>query len=199
MADSEGENKEFDLVQRLKRVEYLTDETPRSRTWQSQSGAAKMIPMIKEKMERLRRRSRSRSSEFESDANFIVVIARMKQGQRERGRRTYNRTKRLEDEEDSDWDSEEHEVEERSQGFLGAFPDEWLMPLRQVGELKKVRKGILTGHTHASWNAIAVTAITAEGRNDSPEAIRVIELLQPALESGFETAKAIGHRSKLYQ
>ncbi|KAH7822704.1 uncharacterized protein MONOS_7362 [Monocercomonoides exilis] len=33
--------------------------------------------------------------------------------------------------------------------------------------------------------------VTAEGRKDSPEAVRVIKLLQPALESGFEAANAI--------
>ncbi|KAH7822663.1 uncharacterized protein MONOS_14993 [Monocercomonoides exilis] len=31
----------------------------------------------------------------------------------------------------------------------------------------------------------------AKGRKDSPEAVRVIELLQPALKSGFEAAKVI--------
>ncbi|KAH7821209.1 uncharacterized protein MONOS_12869 [Monocercomonoides exilis] len=38
---------------------------------------------------------------------------------------------------------------------------------------------------------IPTRKVTAEGRKDSPEAVRVIELLQPALESGFEAAKAI--------
>ncbi|KAH7822538.1 uncharacterized protein MONOS_17677 [Monocercomonoides exilis] len=94
--------------------------------------------------------------------------------------------KRLEDEEESDWESEEQELQEEeecSRDFSRIFPREWLTPRRQVSELRK--------HTDISWNALAVIAVTAEGRRDSQEAIRVIELLQPALESGFEAAKAI--------
>ncbi|KAH7828010.1 uncharacterized protein MONOS_10572 [Monocercomonoides exilis] len=52
-------------------------------------------------------------------------------------------------------------------------------------------KEFFAGHTDASWNELARTAITTKGRRDSPEASRAIELLQPALESGFEAAKVI--------
>ncbi|KAH7823617.1 uncharacterized protein MONOS_9496 [Monocercomonoides exilis] len=52
-------------------------------------------------------------------------------------------------------------------------------------------KEFFTGHTDSSWNALVRIAITTKWRRDSPEASRAIELLQPALESGFEAAKAI--------
>ncbi|KAH7820336.1 uncharacterized protein MONOS_2243 [Monocercomonoides exilis] len=51
--------------------------------------------------------------------------------------------------------------------------------------IPETEKNFFTRHTDASWNAFAVTKVTAEGRKDSPEAARVIELLQPALESGL--------------
>ncbi|KAH7822297.1 uncharacterized protein MONOS_6428 [Monocercomonoides exilis] len=125
---------------------------------------------------------------------------------------------RLNDEEDSDCDFEGTEKleddQERSDDFLGIFPDEWLTPRRQASELKRfmefckagsirmnndifnsfipeMEKNFFTRHTDASWNALAVTGVTAEGRKDSPEAVRVMELLQPALESEFEAANAI--------
>ncbi|KAH7828500.1 uncharacterized protein MONOS_7700 [Monocercomonoides exilis] len=98
--------------------------------------------------------------------------------------------KKLKVEKDSDGDSEgteERDDEERSDDFLEIFPDKWLKPRRQA----ETEKNFFTRHTDASWNALAVTVVTAEGRKDSPEAVRVMELLQPALESGFEAAKAI--------
>ncbi|KAH7820168.1 uncharacterized protein MONOS_9941 [Monocercomonoides exilis] len=52
-------------------------------------------------------------------------------------------------------------------------------------------KEFFTGHRDTNWNALARTAITTKGRRDSPEASRVIDILQPALESGFEASKAI--------
>ncbi|KAH7823733.1 uncharacterized protein MONOS_10807 [Monocercomonoides exilis] len=123
----------------------------------------------------------------------------------------------LNDEEDNDSDferTEERDDEEGSMDFVGIFPDEWLTPRRQVGELKRfmefchaesirinndilntfipeTEKNFFTRHTNETWNALAVTGVTAEGRNVFPEAVRVIELLQPTLESGFEAAKEI--------
>ncbi|KAH7826284.1 uncharacterized protein MONOS_15539 [Monocercomonoides exilis] len=91
---------------------------------------------------------------------------------------------------------------------------ELFTPSRQTGELKKFiefckagsvrmseniqnafvpesEKEFFTGHTDTSWNALARAASTTNGRRYSPEASRAIELLQPALESGFEAAKAV--------
>ncbi|KAH7818728.1 uncharacterized protein MONOS_16343 [Monocercomonoides exilis] len=126
--------------------------------------------------------------------------------------------KRWDEEETSENDSgrteKREEEQERSEDFLGIFPDEWLTPRRQAGELKRfmefcqagsirinddilnpfipeTEKNFFTRHTDASWNALAVMGVTVEGRKDSPEASRAIEILQPALESGFEAAKAI--------
>ncbi|KAH7818857.1 uncharacterized protein MONOS_14009 [Monocercomonoides exilis] len=127
------------------------------------------------------------------------------------------RVRKLEDEKDSDWDSEEQEVQEemeRKQDFSSIFHREWLTPRRQASELRKFiefckagsirisddilnsfipesEKEFFTGHTDTSLNALARTAITAKGRGESPEASRAIKLLQPAMESGFEAAKAI--------
>ncbi|KAH7822999.1 uncharacterized protein MONOS_6835 [Monocercomonoides exilis] len=101
MPNSDGVDREFDLMHRLSRVENMIEEIIRRQTWPMQSGAAKIIPQKKEKRERLKKRSRSRSSKSESDTNFFDAITRKKQGQREGGCRTYSRTKRLEDEEDS--------------------------------------------------------------------------------------------------
>ncbi|KAH7821218.1 uncharacterized protein MONOS_12683 [Monocercomonoides exilis] len=56
---------------------------------------------------------------------------------------------------------------------------------------RKSEKEFFTGHTETSWIAPARTAITTKGRRDSPEESQEIKLLQPALESGFEAAKAI--------
>ncbi|KAH7819416.1 uncharacterized protein MONOS_8621 [Monocercomonoides exilis] len=52
-------------------------------------------------------------------------------------------------------------------------------------------KEFFTGYTDTNWNTLARTAITTKGRRDLPEASRAIELIQPALASGFEAAKAI--------
>ncbi|KAH7818666.1 uncharacterized protein MONOS_2363 [Monocercomonoides exilis] len=195
----------------------MIEEITRSQTWPMQSGATELLPTRKVKRERQRKRSLSRSSESKSDANFSDLIAKRNQGKRERGCRTYSRTKRREDEEESNWDSEEQEVQEekeRKQKFARIFPREWLTHLRQASELRNFiefckacsirtnddilntfipesEKEIFTGHTDTSWNALARTEITTKGRRDSPEVSRVIELLQPVLESGFEVAKAI--------
>ncbi|KAH7829040.1 uncharacterized protein MONOS_15786 [Monocercomonoides exilis] len=126
--------------------------------------------------------------------------------------------KRWDEEESIESDSGRTEKREEEQGrsedFLGIFSEEWLTPRRQVGELKRfmefckagsirinddilntfipeTEKSFFTRHTDASWNALAATGVTAEGRKDSPEAVRFIELLQHTLESGFEAAKAI--------
>ncbi|KAH7817958.1 uncharacterized protein MONOS_11640 [Monocercomonoides exilis] len=181
------------------RVERMMEEFASSQTWASLAEVIEVTPMKKEKRERQRRRSRG------------------KQEKRERVRRTYCRTKRQEDEEDSEWDSEEQEFKEEREGkedFARIFPREWLIPRRQEGEFRKFiefwkvsskrmsedipntfipecEKEFFSGHTNTSWNALSRTSITSKGRRDSPEASRVIELLQPALESGFESAKSI--------
>ncbi|KAH7818321.1 uncharacterized protein MONOS_13084 [Monocercomonoides exilis] len=217
MADSDSEEKTFDLVQRLKRVENWIDQVSRSREGLSHSGAIGILPMRKERKDRQGRRSRSRSSESESETNISDMITKKKHIQPLRGRRTRSQTKKLRVAKVSDNDSEETEErddDERSDDFLVIFPDEWLTPRRQAGKLKrfidfckagsirinddilntfipKTEKSFFTRHTDASWNALAVKGVTAEGRKDSPEAVRVMELLQPALESGFEAAKAI--------
>ncbi|KAH7820203.1 uncharacterized protein MONOS_8810 [Monocercomonoides exilis] len=195
----------------------MTEEFAWSGTCPTQSGATGMLPMRKVKRERARRRSRSRSSESESDAEYCDLIAKRKQGKRERLLRSVSRTRRREYEEDSDWDSEELgalQEKEGTEDFTRIFPREWLTPRRQASELRKFiefckagslrmnedilntfipesEKEFFTGHTDTSWNAQARTAITTKGRRDSPESIRAIEFLQPALESGFEAAKVI--------
>ncbi|KAH7816611.1 uncharacterized protein MONOS_15912 [Monocercomonoides exilis] len=196
MENSDSEDRGFDLAHRLSRVENLIEEMARSRAVPSRSGAVGILPMRKTKRERPRGRSLSRSSESESESE----------------------TKKWDEEESSESDSgnteKREEEQDRSEDFLGIFPDEWLTPRRQAGELKRfmdfckagsirinddilntfipeTEKNFFTRHTDMSWNALAVTGVTAEGRKDSPEADRVIELLQPALESGFEAAKAI--------
>ncbi|KAH7820351.1 uncharacterized protein MONOS_2256 [Monocercomonoides exilis] len=204
-------------MHRLARVEDMIEEISRSQTLAMQSGATELLPTRKVKRERARRRSRSRSSESELDSNFCDLIARGKQGKREKLRRTYSRMRRREDEEDSEWDSEELgalQEKEGTEDFTRIFPREWLTPRRQARELRKYiefckagsirmnkvilntfipesEKEFFTGHTDTSWNALARTVITTKGRRDSPEASRAIELLQPALESGFDAAKAI--------
>ncbi|KAH7816521.1 uncharacterized protein MONOS_14396 [Monocercomonoides exilis] len=215
--NSDGEDRSNDLMHRLSREEDMIEEITRSQTLTMLSGPTGMLPMRKVKRERLKRRSRSRSSEPESDAEFCDLIARRKQGKRERLRRTFSRVMIREDEKDSEWDSEELgalQEKEGTEDFTRIFPREWLTPRRQASELRKFiefckagslrmnedilntfiperEKEFFTGHTDTSWNALAVTGVTAEGRKDSPEAVRAIELLQPALESGFEAAKAI--------
>eukprot|EP00770_Monocercomonoides_exilis_P001886 MONOS_1875.1-p1 / transcript=MONOS_1875.1 / gene=MONOS_1875 / organism=Monocercomonoides_exilis_PA203 / gene_product=unspecified product / transcript_product=unspecified product / location=Mono_scaffold00035:174443-179634(-) / protein_length=1490 / sequence_SO=supercontig / SO=protein_coding / is_pseudo=false len=142
----------------------------RSRAVPSRSGAVGILPMRKTKRERPRGRSLSRSSESESESDDTEMIAKKRHRQRLRGSRGRNQMKKWDDVETSESDSENtekrEEEQDRSEDFLGIFPDE-------------------------CWNALAVTGVTAEGRKDSPEAARVIELLQPALESGLEAAKAI--------
>ncbi|KAH7825784.1 uncharacterized protein MONOS_7111 [Monocercomonoides exilis] len=193
MPNREGKDRGFDHIHRLSRVENMIEEITRSQTWPMQSGATGMLPMRKN------------------------LIARGKQQKRERLRRTYIRMKRRGDEENSDWDLAELERQEEMEGtkdFIRIFPWEWLTHLRQASELRKFiefckagsirmsddilytfipesEKEFVTVHTDTSWNALARTAITTNGRRDSPEASRAIELLQPALESGFEAEKAI--------
>ncbi|KAH7828855.1 uncharacterized protein MONOS_17229 [Monocercomonoides exilis] len=202
MKNSDSEGRGFDLAHRLSRVENMIEEIARSRTVPNRSGAMGMLTMKKEKRERLRKR---------------FMIARKKYRPFGRDRRAFSLMKRLEEEDDSDWESKKQELQvekERTEDFARIFPMEWLTPRRQAGELKKfmefckagsikinndilntfitvTEKNFFTIYTDASWNALAVTGVTAEGRKDSPEAARVIELLQPALESGFEAAKAI--------
>ncbi|KAH7828320.1 putative Phage integrase family [Monocercomonoides exilis] len=215
--NSDGEDRSFDVMHRLSRVEDMIEEISRSQTIARQSGATEFLPTRKVKRERARRRSRSRSSESESDVDSGDLIAKRKQGKHERSRRSVSRTRRREYEEDSDWDSEvlgALEDKEGTEDFTRIFPREWLTPRRQASELRKFiefckagslrmnedilntfipesEKVFFTGHTDTSWNALARTAISTKGRRDSPEASRAIELLQPALESGFEAAKAI--------
>ncbi|KAH7818521.1 uncharacterized protein MONOS_8407 [Monocercomonoides exilis] len=204
-------------MHRLSRVEDMIEEITRSQTLAMQSGATELLPTRKVKRERARKRSRSRSSESESDVDFGDLIAKRKQGKRERLRRSVSRTRRREYEEDSDWDSEELGAPEEKEGIedlTRIFPREWLTPWRHAGERRRfldfcktgsirtnenilnpfipeTEKSFFTGHMDASWNALAGTAVTSEGRKDSSEAIRVIELLQPTLESVFEAAIAI--------
>ncbi|KAH7818803.1 uncharacterized protein MONOS_15281 [Monocercomonoides exilis] len=218
MADSDSEEKTFDLVRRLKRVENWIDQMSRSREGRSHSGAEGILPTRKTKRERQNRGSPTKASESESETNSSEMIAKKRHRRRLSGSRVCNQTKRWDEDESSECDSGSSEKREEEQGrsedFLGIFPDEWLTPRRQVGELKRfmefckagsirinddilntfipeTEKNFFTRHTDASWNALAVTGVTAEGRKDSPEAVRVMELLQPALESGFEAAKAI--------
>ncbi|KAH7822202.1 uncharacterized protein MONOS_13205 [Monocercomonoides exilis] len=217
MADSDSEDRKFDLAHKLSRVENMIEEIARSQAWPSCSGAIGMLPMKKTRSERPRRRSLKRSSESESETNCLEMIAKKRHRQRLRGSRVRNQMKRREDEEDSDWDSEELgalEEKERKQDFARIFPMEWLTHLRQASESRKFiefckaglirmsdgilntfipdsEKEFVTVHTDTSWNALTRTAITTNGSRDSPEASRAIELLQPALESGFEAAKAI--------
>ncbi|KAH7819415.1 uncharacterized protein MONOS_8622 [Monocercomonoides exilis] len=131
--NSDCENRGFDLIHRLSRVENMIEEITRSQAWSMQSGSTGMLPVRKVKRERLKRRSRSRSSESESDADFDDLIAKRKQVKRERLCRSISRTRRREDEEDSDWDSEEQEFQEEKEGiedFTRIFPREWLTPRR---------------------------------------------------------------------
>ncbi|KAH7826686.1 uncharacterized protein MONOS_7944 [Monocercomonoides exilis] len=174
--NSDGEDRGFDLIHRLSRVENMIEEITRSQAWPSQSGATGMLPRRKVKRERLRRANRSRWSEPESDANFDDLIAMRKQGKCERLRRLISGTRKREYKEDSDWDSEEQEFQEEKEG---------------TDDFTNNEKEFFTGHTDTSWIALARTAITTKGRRDSPEASRAIEILQPAIESGFEAAKAI--------
>ncbi|KAH7818488.1 uncharacterized protein MONOS_4652 [Monocercomonoides exilis] len=218
METSDSEDRGFDLAIRLSRVENLIEEMARSRAVPSRSGTVGILPMRKTKRERPRGRSLSRSSESESESDDTEMIAKKRHRQRLRGSRGRNQMKKWDDVETSESDSENtekrEEEQDRSEDFLGIFPDEWLTPRRQAGELKRfmdfckagsirinddilntfipeTEKNFFTRHTDISWNALAVTGVTAEGRKDSPESARVIELLQPALESGFEAAKAI--------
>ncbi|KAH7816596.1 uncharacterized protein MONOS_5862 [Monocercomonoides exilis] len=218
MENSDSEDRGFDLAQRLSRVENMIEEIARSRTVPSRSGAMGMLTMKKVKRGRQRKRSQSRSSESESVSDFSDTITRRKQRKRLMGGRTRELMRRWDEEGSSESDSgsaeKREEEQDRSEDFLGIFPDEWLKPRRQAGELKRfmdfrkagsirinddilntfipeTEKNFFTRHTDMSWNALAVTGVTAEGRKDSPEAARVIELLQPTLESGFEAAKAI--------
>ncbi|KAH7820092.1 uncharacterized protein MONOS_6080 [Monocercomonoides exilis] len=218
MADSDSEEKIVDLVQRLKRVENWIDEVSMSRGGPSHSGAEGLLPMRKTKRERPRRRSLTRSSESESETNYSEMIEKKRHRQRLRGSGVRNQMKRWDEEESSESDfgstEKREEEQERSEDFLGIFPDEWLTPRRQAGELKRfvefckagsirinddvfntfiqeTEKSFFTRHTDASWNALKATGVTAEWRKDSPEAVRVIEFLQPALESVFEAANAI--------
>ncbi|KAH7826852.1 uncharacterized protein MONOS_13851 [Monocercomonoides exilis] len=218
METSNSEDRGFDLAIRLSRVENLIEEMARSRAVPSRSGAVGILPVRKTKRERPRGRSLSGSSESESESDDTEMIAKKRHRQRLRGSRGRNQMKKWDDVETSESDSENtekrEEEQDRSEDFLGIFPDEWLTPRRQAGELKRfmdfckagsirinddilntfipeTEKNFFTRHTDISWNALAVTGVTAEGRKDSPEAARVIELLQPALESGFEAAKAI--------
>ncbi|KAH7823689.1 uncharacterized protein MONOS_5587 [Monocercomonoides exilis] len=136
------------------------------------------------------------------------MITKKKHRQPLRGRRTLSQRKMLNDKEDNDSDFEGTEVQEekeRKQDFARIFPREWLTPRRQTGELRKfmdfceagsirinddilntfipdTEKNFFSGYTDASWNALAEKRVTAEGRKDSPEAVQVIELLQPSLE-----------------
>ncbi|KAH7830577.1 uncharacterized protein MONOS_1538 [Monocercomonoides exilis] len=218
METSDSEDRGIDLAIRLSRAENLIEEMARSRVVPSRSGAVGILPMRKTKRERPRGRSLSRSSESESESDDTEMIAKKRHRQRLRGSRGRNQTKKWDDAETSESDSgnteKREEEQDRSEDFLGIFPDEWLTPRRQAGELKRfmdfckagsirinddilntfiseTEKNFFTRHTDISLNALAVTGVTAEGRKDSPEAARVIELLQPALESGFEAAKAI--------
>eukprot|EP00770_Monocercomonoides_exilis_P014499 MONOS_14445.1-p1 / transcript=MONOS_14445.1 / gene=MONOS_14445 / organism=Monocercomonoides_exilis_PA203 / gene_product=unspecified product / transcript_product=unspecified product / location=Mono_scaffold01003:6772-11896(-) / protein_length=1283 / sequence_SO=supercontig / SO=protein_coding / is_pseudo=false len=211
METSDSEDRGFDLAIRLSRVENLIEEMARSRAVPSRSGAVGILPMRKTKRERPRGRSLSRSSESESESDDTEMIAKKRHRQRLRGSRGRNQMKKWDDVETSESDSENtekrEEEQDRSEDFLGIFPDEWLTPRKQAGELKRFmdfckagsirinddilntfipesEKNFFTRHTDISWNALAVTGVTAEGRKDSPEAARVIELLQPALESG---------------
>ncbi|KAH7828647.1 uncharacterized protein MONOS_15550 [Monocercomonoides exilis] len=218
MVDSDSEEKTFDLVRRLKRVENWIDQVSRSREGLSHSGAEGILPIRKTKRELPSRRSPTRASESESETDSSEMIAKKRHRQRLRGSRVRNQMKRWDEDESSESDSgsteKREEEQEKSEDFLGIFPDEWLTLRRQTGELRKfmdfckagsirinddilntfipeTEKNFFTRHTDMSWNALAVTGVTAEGRKDSPEAARVIELFQPALESGFEAAKAI--------
>ncbi|KAH7827040.1 uncharacterized protein MONOS_9878 [Monocercomonoides exilis] len=217
LSSRDGEGMDFDLAHRLSRVENMIKEIARSQTWPSRSGATGMLSMKKEKRERQRKISQSRSSESESESDFADMITKKKHRQPLRGRRMLSQMKKLKDKKESDWDSEEQEVQQEkggSEDFTRIFPREWLTPRRQASELRKFiefckagslrmnddilntfipdnEKEFFSGHTDTSWKTLARTAITTKGRRDSPEAIRAIELLQPALESGFEAAKAI--------
>ncbi|KAH7822403.1 uncharacterized protein MONOS_16467 [Monocercomonoides exilis] len=64
--NSDSEDRGFDPIHRLSSVENMMEEMTRSQTWTTQSGAAKMIPMKKEKREWLT--PRRQASELK---NFI--------------------------------------------------------------------------------------------------------------------------------
>ncbi|KAH7818648.1 uncharacterized protein MONOS_2346 [Monocercomonoides exilis] len=52
--NSDGEDRGYDLIHRLSRIENMIEEITRSQAWPSQSGATGMLPMRKVKRERLR-------------------------------------------------------------------------------------------------------------------------------------------------
>ncbi|KAH7816465.1 uncharacterized protein MONOS_9779 [Monocercomonoides exilis] len=52
--NSDGEDRGYDLIHRLSRVENMIEEITRSQAWPSQSGVVRILPMRKTKRERPR-------------------------------------------------------------------------------------------------------------------------------------------------
>ncbi|KAH7824555.1 uncharacterized protein MONOS_14971 [Monocercomonoides exilis] len=128
METSNSEDRGFDLAIRLSRVENLIEEMARSRAVPSRSGAVGILPVRKMKRERPRGRSLSGSSESESESDDTEMIAKKRHRQRLRGSRGRNQMKKWDDVETSESDSENtekrEEEQDRSEDFLGIFPDE---------------------------------------------------------------------------
>eukprot|EP00770_Monocercomonoides_exilis_P013513 MONOS_13460.1-p1 / transcript=MONOS_13460.1 / gene=MONOS_13460 / organism=Monocercomonoides_exilis_PA203 / gene_product=unspecified product / transcript_product=unspecified product / location=Mono_scaffold00831:26809-27194(+) / protein_length=128 / sequence_SO=supercontig / SO=protein_coding / is_pseudo=false len=128
MKNSDSEDRVFDLAIRLSRVENLIEEMARSRAVPSRSGTVGILPMRKTKRERPRGRSLSRSSESESVSDFTDTITKRKQRKRLMGSRARKLMRRWDEEGSSESDSgsteKREEEKDRSEDFLGIFPDE---------------------------------------------------------------------------